>query len=192
MSLVQGQPDTRLAILAAANAIVRASGPAGLTLAEAARKAGVSKGGLLYHFGSKDALITGMIDHALHTFDRDVEELAAQEPAGPGQWLRTFVRVTFAARPEHAPSPSILAAAAVNPELLEPVSRYFERWHARAISDGCDPVLATIVRLASDGLWFADIFTSTSPQGADRAEVLERLLALIDEKHSSNPVSEVT
>lgn len=185
----QGQTSTRLAILAAANEIVRTGGPAALTLAEAARVAGVSKGGLLYHFASKDALIAGMIEHALDTFEQDVDAQARCEPVVPGQWLRTFVRVTFAARPEHAPSLSILAAASVNPELLEPVSRYFERWHARAISDGCDPAMATIVRLASDGLWFADIFTTTSPQGAERANLLERLLTLIDSTHESREVT---
>lgn len=185
----QGQTSTRLAIIAAANEVVHDSGPVALTLAEAAHRAGVSKGGLLYHFASKDDLIAGMIEHALETFEQDVEAQARSEPIGPGQWLRSFVKVTVAARPEHAPSLSILAAAAVNPELLEPVSRYFERWHARAIADGCDPDVATIVRLASDGLWFADIFTTVSPQGAERARLLNRLLELIDHTFESDEVT---
>ncbi|TAN63226.1 MAG: TetR/AcrR family transcriptional regulator, partial [Magnetospirillum sp.] len=41
-------------IIDAAMAIVRDQGVAKLTLDEAAKKAGISKGGVLYHFKSKD------------------------------------------------------------------------------------------------------------------------------------------
>ena len=51
---------TRQKILAAASQIVQCKGVAKLTLEAVAKEAGVSKGGLLYHFSNK-ALIEGMI-----------------------------------------------------------------------------------------------------------------------------------
>ena len=55
------EKTTRDALLDAADHIVASRGVARLTLEEVAREAGVSKGGLLYHFKSKDALTEAMI-----------------------------------------------------------------------------------------------------------------------------------
>ena len=48
---------TRENIFNAANNIIRENGLEGFTLDAVAKKANVSKGGLLYHFPSKNALI---------------------------------------------------------------------------------------------------------------------------------------
>lgn len=181
MSQRSRRSTTREAILSSASALVRDEGTANLTLDAVAAHARISKGGLLYHFPSKDKLIEGMIEHALATFEEDVEQRAASTPGVAGSWLRAFVEVTIEARPEHHPGSSILAAAAVNTALLQPVSEYFARWHQRAVSDGCDPATATIVRLASDGLWFADMFTLTAPAGAERQALLNRMLEMVND-----------
>lgn len=60
-------------ILDAAAAIVRRDGVAKLTLEAAAKEAGVSKGGLLYHFPNKESLIDGMVTRCSNTFVEDVE-----------------------------------------------------------------------------------------------------------------------
>ncbi|MCR2379329.1 TetR/AcrR family transcriptional regulator, partial [Salmonella enterica] len=52
---------TRQKILEAASQIVQCKGVAKLTLEAVAKEAGISKGGLLYHFANKEALIEGMI-----------------------------------------------------------------------------------------------------------------------------------
>ena len=50
-------PDTKTRILSAAEAIVLERGVPALTLDAVAESAGLSKGGLIYHFESKEALI---------------------------------------------------------------------------------------------------------------------------------------
>ncbi len=62
------RPNNRDRVLAAAARHVREHGPATLTLDAAAEAAGVSKGGLLYHFPSKHALVAALIDGALDGF----------------------------------------------------------------------------------------------------------------------------
>lgn len=177
--------DTRTRILASAREIVDQHGPGALTLDSVARHAGLSKGGLLYHFPGKDALVQGMIEETLTRFEADVDRLSEHETAGPGRWLRAFVRLTFAALPEHDPGSSILAAAATNPDLLEPVGRYFARWQARACEEGLPERVVTMIRLASDGLWFADMFDASAPDGELRAQVLDELLAAIGDAEQS-------
>jgi AcrR family transcriptional regulator len=68
--------NAREAILDAAEAVVIESGAGHLTLAAVAAKAGVSKGGLLYHFPSKEDLLKGMLDRLIQRFDQARKEKA--------------------------------------------------------------------------------------------------------------------
>ena len=61
--------DTKSNLLQAARTVVAAQGSRALTLEAVALEAGVSKGGLLYHFPSKKALIAGMVGQAVEAFD---------------------------------------------------------------------------------------------------------------------------
>jgi len=55
----------RSVILEAAARRVAQSGAAHLTIDAVAKEAGISKGGLLYHFPSKEALLVGMLEQLL-------------------------------------------------------------------------------------------------------------------------------
>jgi hypothetical protein len=96
--------------------------------------------------------------------------------------LRAFVRVTFATAPQDLDlTASLLAAAGTNPDLLAPMRDAFARWQTLAEADGLTPAQATLVRLAADGLWFADLLRVAPPGDRLRAEVLEMLLQLTRE-----------
>jgi len=215
------RPTARRAILDAANRIVIRDGVARLTLDAVAAEAGVSKGGLLYHFRSKEALITAMIAAYLDDFDGQLARLAEREPApgdrpdsparerpanadaaaGPGfdaadgpdgdadaaagldgdagRWTRAYVRATFDAQPVPPElGPGLLAAVATDPALLDPVRERHAAWQARSEADGIDPTLAMVVRLAADGLAYADLFDFAPPSGVRRERVLALLLEL--------------
>ncbi len=183
MVVERSSTETRHRILQAAGRLVRAEGVAHLTLEAVARSAGVSKGGLLYHYPSKDALIAGMLDRLLDIFDADIEREWARD-TGPvaGRWLRAYVRASFALSVDDLTLGSaLLAAAATNPALMVPARRRFERWQEQAASDGLDPAAATLVRLAADGQWFADLFGLAPPGAPLRREVLNLLLRLAEQ-----------
>ena len=56
-------------LLDAAEALLSEQGGRGLTLSAVAERAGVSKGGLLYHFPSKEALVQGLVGRVIEEFD---------------------------------------------------------------------------------------------------------------------------
>ena len=151
---------TREALIAAAYEVIKQRGVTGLTLDSVAQTAKVSKGGLLYHFGSKEALVAGMLAAMIDDFER---ELVAQfRTAGyesrPGAWTRAYIHAQIAmATFDTDQSAALLAATATKPELLEPVRQHFVEWQQRAERDGLDPALTTIIRLAIDGLFLADL-----------------------------------
>ena len=175
-----GRGETRRMLLEAAALVVREAGVAGLTLEAVARAAGVSKGGLLYHFPTKNALVAGLVEDRLRRYDEAIEAAMAEDPdQGPGRWLRAYVHLTFdPSSDEINLTAPLLAAAGENPALLAPFWAAFERWQARAVTDGVDPVVATLIRLAADGLWFTDLFEAAPLSAALRTQVGEALREL--------------
>ena len=65
------RPSRREQLLDAAIAVIRRDGARALTLDAVAAEAGVSKGGLLYHFASKRALIDGLLARWLDDFEAE-------------------------------------------------------------------------------------------------------------------------
>ena len=171
--------DTRNALLEAANTVILRDGIAHLTLEAVAKEAGVSKGGLLYHFPSKEALIRGLLEHYLALFEAELSRRTAHDPDAQGRFSRALIGATFDADP-HQPllRAGLLAALALNPELLKPVRVAFEGYQQRIEGDGLEPAHATLLRLAADGLWFADLLHLAPPAGALREQLRQRLLAL--------------
>jgi AcrR family transcriptional regulator len=173
---------TREILLDAACRLVLRQGVAQLTLDAVAAAAGVSKGGLLYHFPSKEALIQGMVEHLLNETGKRIAGETSQAADAPGKWVRAYVRTTFEPNPlEREMSAGLLAAIATNPELLEPLRANYRKWQASVEDDGLDPALATVIRLAADGLWFAELFDLAPPDPALRTQIYDTLLRLSGE-----------
>ena len=151
------RPSRRTALLDAALTVVRRDGAAALTLDAVAAEAGVSKGGLLYHFASKRALIDGLLERWLDEFGARL--------AGPG-FAAAYVRASEVTGPENAASEfGMLAAMIEDPAVLGQVRERYAAWMDRMLEDVGDPVDAWLVRLAADGLWYSDLFGIAAPQG---------------------------
>ncbi|HEX3946169.1 MAG TPA: TetR family transcriptional regulator [Acidimicrobiales bacterium] len=167
---------TRARILQAAENVVLRDGVAKLTLEAAAAEAGISKGGVLYHFPSRVALVEGMVRRMVDGFDQDLQAAGSEDPE-PGAFSRAYLRATFHAAPgaahdrENRLGAALIAAVAAEPSLLRPLQDAFDRWQSRLEDDGLDPPLATVVRLAADGLWLADLFGFAVPAAEDRRRV---------------------
>lgn len=172
---------TRESILNAASLVLLASGANQLTLEAVAQEAGVSKGGLLYHFPTKEALIEGMVGYYIQQFEKRLESLR-QADDDPAAWLRVYTQATFDADSSQIQgAAALLAAVAVNPALLEPLRLKYDEWQERFRASTRDPVLATIVRLALDGLWAAELLGFAPPDPELRTQISARLLSLLEE-----------
>ena len=151
--------STRARILTAASDIIRDQGLERLTLEAVAKEAGLSKGGLLYHFPSKEALITGMVEELTSNYAADIQERVTNDSQARGKWSRAYVESTFSGLDNGFPMSSVLAAVLfTNPKLLEEMQTQYGIWQKKIENDGIDPVRASIVRLAVDGLWFSEVF----------------------------------
>jgi len=148
--------STRDNIIDAAMAIVRDAGVGRLTLDEAARVAGMSKGGVLYHFKGKDDLIRGMVQRMIDQCEQITRAYYEVEPDGPYRWTRTMVKSCFDPNgPANDPvGGALLAAVTVNPLLMAPIHAMYALWQERLKSDSPDIARAALVSSAMDGLYF--------------------------------------
>ncbi|MEU6711912.1 TetR/AcrR family transcriptional regulator [Nonomuraea sp. NPDC046802] len=161
-------------LLDAAEELLCDQGSAALTLAAVADRAGVSKGGLLYHYGSKEALIKGMVERLIDDFD----ELVSTQP---GQtYTERYLGATLAAvRSGRLRRWAVVTGASGNLFLLAPLREAMARWHREELGEEPDPRASQIVRLACEGLW--DV-ASHDPElnGEDDLQELEsRMRALL-------------
>lgn len=158
------QPDARTRVLDAAEAIVQARGVAGLTLEAAARDAGVSKGGLLYHFSSKEALLDAMLRRLAAHIEQDYEATVAVQAPGPGRVARAmlewaFGASSFACNDRHERAGAVyLASYHHDPALLDPIRAVFARMQADLAEDGLAPGAAEAISAAGDGLFMHRLF----------------------------------
>jgi AcrR family transcriptional regulator len=179
-------PETKARILDAAEDVVLTDGVARLTLEKAAARAGVSKGGVLYHFPSRSALVSAMVERLADRFDATLATQCAADDASSGAYARAYVDDAFApaddeqARRGQRLGAAVLAAMASEPELLAPLREAFARWQAEIEADVADPVRGTIARLAADGLWLCELFGLGSLDPELRRRVHAELLRMVD------------
>src|SRR5690606_32459404 len=79
-------PAARAKVLHAFAELLVTSGERSATLDAVAERAGVSKGGLLYHFPTRDALVDGLVDHLHALIAADVAVMTSA-PEGPVAYL---------------------------------------------------------------------------------------------------------
>jgi len=189
-----GAQTTRQQIIHAAFALIRREGVARLTIEAVAQEAGLSKGGVLYHFRSKESLIQAMVASLVERFNSDIDmarrEGSGGERSASGAWLRAYIRASAGSTEDDEDTVALLAAVSTDPRLLAPLQEQYARWQTQAEADGVDPAVATVVRLALDGLWMADLFGLASPQGALRDQVFAALERLTKGSSVGQPTGE--
>lgn len=174
---------TRQLILHSAYSLIVEEGVGQLTLHAVADRANISKGGLLYHFPNKNALIIGLIEDLFGRFNHRMLNDIKENGEHSGRWAHAYIRTTFHSEEnedqELQISVGLLAALVNSPKLLQPAQNFYQEWQKNMEEDGIDPAIATICRLASDGLWFTDMFGLAPLTDKDlRERVLNILLQL--------------
>lgn len=168
-------------LLAAANKVVVKQGVDALTLDAVAVEASVSKGGLLHHFPSKEALIAAMVQQSLDKFVETLHQELEKDPAPdtPGHWVRAYIRASALDDQENYELHfNLLAANFINPELLKPMRDFWQECHAQIMSSGLDPAVATVIRLAMDGLWLTHLHNFAPLEDPLRSQVIETALKM--------------
>ena len=179
------KPHKRPQILAAAAQIVKDQGAAHLTIDAVAAQSGLSKGGVLYHFPSKQALLEGMLERLLAEITTSNEQLRTEHAAAANPALIARIIEQHNQTPmQRAMERAILATAAEDPKLLAPAHEAAASAFEDIAAGSSTPELSWVVLLAVEGLRFLEMLELLPMSAVDRQRVHEQLLALA---HSGAP-----
>ncbi len=145
-------------MLDAAEAVVVRQGIANLTLDAVAAEAGISKGGLLHHFPTKDRLVEAMVTRCAENWRATYLEAYERAPEGPGRMARALLDHCLTDAQSwteelRRSSSAVFAALAQNPALIQPMRAVYDDLHRRIAEDGLPPGVGEAVVAATDGLW---------------------------------------
>jgi AcrR family transcriptional regulator len=175
-------PSSHDDILDAAQAVVLKVGAAHMTLDAVAAKAGVSKGGLLYHFPTKEALLKTLLKRRLQHLEEARKRKSAGIQDGPAREIKAYVLSSLSrGRKDASVGASLLAAIAHDPKLLEPVRGDYQKRLAELIPAGLGFDRALIVALAADGLRLLELLSLSPLNAKQRKQLIQELLRLADE-----------
>ena len=177
MKRTRNPEQKRRNIIEATKRILRTGGFfTNFSLDRVAKEAGVSKGGLIHHFGSKEALVSGVAQDTIEQFEAKMVEALAHEEAGEtGRFSRAYIRSALRDPQINQDTSPILLAFLRSENSTETVESRFKAWHEQATTDGLDEVTATIIRLAVDGLLYTEIIDAQPIDKGLRERVIARL-----------------
>ncbi|GAA1129817.1 TetR/AcrR family transcriptional regulator [Citricoccus alkalitolerans] len=174
---------TRKAILEAAVLLMTEQG-AGVSLADIASQAGVSKGALTHHFTSRSALEEGILSDTAQRFWSDVHAHVDLSENRPGKLLRAYIRAlttdSDTTREVFSPS-SILTVIGNNATVQQFLVHDAETWRGAFGADGIEPGLSLVLRHAAEGLASCIDTPYLSAEELDVARARLLLMAEADE-----------
>lgn len=169
------RPSKKDDILRAALHLLGERGAAGLTYDALAQQTGMTKGGLLYHFPTKEALVDAVVAHLWSVWDRTTAaNLGVPEAdADLAQRLMAEIRTTL------GDSVDLAELAAFVDFMRDPRHRasYAGR-RARWFDVDQLSTDQRLAYLAADGLWLGEATGTVTLDPAQRAVVVERILEL--------------
>jgi len=170
----------RQQLLDVAARLACAQGMTAVTLDAVSAASGVSKGGLLHHFPSKNALLGALFDNLVARLDAAIDDAMRDDPVPHGRFTRAYLRAVLALRDKSEEAKDW--AQVTMAMLTEPSLR--QRWRDWVRERGEEYVgtdsspSAQIVRLAADGLWLADILGSHEMDERERQSLIASLIEL--------------
>jgi AcrR family transcriptional regulator len=175
--------DSRELILRAAEEIVARRGPAHLTLETAANEAKVSKGGLFYHFRSKEALLEAMICRSVQLLEAEHTKVAESLTGERNGKLKANIIGTLRHLEGQRPVlTAVVAAIANDPKLVEPMRESFRNdFQALCKELNLRMEDVAVLFLASQGLLLMELLGLSFLTPSQVRKVTQRMLQLVED-----------
>lgn len=174
-------PKARARILDAAERVVKTHGAAKLTFEGLVQESGISRGGITYHFATKEDLLRALVERDLAQGKADEARQHAQCPGDPGAELIALIRTW--SRPDSDRRrfvAGMLSAVAHDPTLLDPVRQHHQRECALRTWDEAE-IQRSVLRLAAEGLFWSEFFGCSEVPTEHRDRVIVRMEQLARE-----------
>ena len=164
-------------ILDAAVAVIESDGITAVTFDSVAAASGLTRGGIIYHFASREDLIGAIHHHLAHRWEKLLEAACGKpaEQATAEERLIAYIRVTATAATR---AELHMLLDSINSPHAETWEHVLARWTPpRSTPETNDRAL--IALLAADGLWVNEAIGSRHMSAHERAHAAELIIHLL-------------
>lgn len=171
----------KLNLLKAASRVILSHGVAQLTLEAVALEANVSKGGLQYHYRTKEELIIAMNIHVIEQF----RELIQKEVTAGHSYHEAYLLATLNSLKDADylnVNTSLLAAISNNPAILALWKEEYKTFHEQLTKEQYPPSYSLLVQTVCDGLWFSKMFDLSHFDTKEEQQLIEYVLKLSEDE----------
>lgn len=169
------QPDVvRRDLVQNAIALAARHGLTALSLQQVAEAAGVTKGGLLHHFPSKQALVDAVFNLMMVEFGEALADAMAPDPEPYGRFTRAYLELSLVDATDLDEWAALWRSVVTDPHLSARWGGWLGEQVAQYGTHEAGPALEA-VRFAADGIWMG-LFANITP--ADRGALRTYLRGL--------------
>nr|WP_310214869.1 TetR/AcrR family transcriptional regulator [Neorhizobium sp. 2083] len=147
-----------------------------LTLQAVADAASITKGGLLHHFPSKQALVEAVFEDLLGKLDVEIDRLMRADDIEQGRFTRAYVDAFFQVTRDGAKSPwaALSISCMTDARLRQLWSEWMRDRLERHAETDSHPTFR-LARYAADGIWLANLMEADGLPANELAELRDRL-----------------
>ncbi len=151
-------PKARQKVLDAAERVVRERGAAALTFDEVVAASGVTRGGITYHFPTKDDLLRALVARDRERWEQSIAEHRCVGGCPATGDLVAYIRSATERDVDHQRFVAgMLSAVAHDPALLDGCRQFYRDQSGSAPWDESQ-LRRLLLRLSADGLFWMEIF----------------------------------
>lgn len=171
--------SNRTLILDSAFRVIQRDGVRAMTFESVANESGLTKGGLQYHFPSREALLEALHERFAERWTTVLTDLLGKQPAEGTAQERLAAYVSSSSKAATRAELLLLLETIDDPDLAVPWRHLLETWAPPPpkASDGDEALDDFIVRLAADGLWLYEAMAAPPLSPALRRRITARIIA---------------
>lgn len=148
---------TRQAIFGSVRDLILEGGISAVTLATVCHKAGVSKGGLMHHFETKEAMLKAFIDRSCEQCLTQIREGLSGIAAGDGRRTLAFIDLMLVDPPmcnaEDGCELSAVMIAMMQEKSITDATQFYEDISRELRGDATPRLTIDLIVTSIDGLW---------------------------------------
>ena len=173
------QPEViRRALLDQAARITLEQGLSKVTFQAVADAVGVTKGGVMHHFATKNALVLEVFYDAMAKFEAEVDAAMAKDPIRYGTFTRAYIDATISlgerSQAEFDNQATLYVLMLGDSELRKLWAKWAnEQLQKHEATDNTETLC--MVRLVADGIWLSDF---SGIKISDKKSLRERLITM--------------
>lgn len=183
------RPSNRHRILEAAIQVIHRDGVTGVTFDSVAAEARVTRGGMMYHFPSREALLRAIHQHLADQWEASLVANAGKPLQETTPEERAVAYALTSGQSATRSELLFLLHSSTDAESTAPWDAVSSRWAPQAPQNVDDPQALSrfIARLAADGLWVYESLSSQPLPPGLRERVLQCLASVLQAEEAPAP-----